>query len=422
MKLKYTLIHPHIEAGRGRAAELIGELAALYQEGRAEGSEEIAAIVSLLGSDDLIPNIAYVSPPGGPIDMLSRDFVAFMTEGANPADPFLRRYMEETGLEGLSVVAGGYASATGALTALLMSAGVRAGEVIATSLNYVGVVNSITLAGAVPKFVDVDSKTWCMDPESLKGAISKRTRAVLLTHLNRTADLEAIYDVLKEKGAGVPVIQDASLAIGSTTRGLRPGVINVGEGGATVFSLATSKPISGLGGAVAVCNDVEVLRNSTTIAYQGMNLASADILDARGGNFKMNDMNAVIAREQLMKREEIFARRRELAALYDELLSDAVEGGRIAKQDVGEEAVITHYGILVDGRRELAIRLMERHGVPLGMWHIHHRQKPYEEFGGNLPASDAMDDRVSFLPFHTKLSDDDVKYICKALLDEIGAG
>jgi dTDP-4-amino-4,6-dideoxygalactose transaminase len=285
----------------------------------------------------------------------------------------------------------------------------------------VGVPSAVVRAGARPAFVDVEEGSLCMDVGALEGAIGKDTRAVLLTHLNRFVDIEPIVDLFHRKGYEFPLVQDASLAVGSTLGGLRPGVINVGEGGFTVFSFATSKVITGLGGGMLVTNDGSLLERSISMAYQGMNLARIQKLDVFGANLKMNDMSAAIVLSRLAKRGDIFERRRALRLRYDELLAPLVEKGLVRLQEAGDEAVLTHYAALIDGRDELAARLLQKYGVHLAMWHVHHLQDLYKEYGAKLPVSERVADSFAFLPFHTKLTDEDVGRVCGALASELRA-
>jgi dTDP-4-amino-4,6-dideoxygalactose transaminase len=415
MSKTITLIHPDIDPGLGRTRALIEELALTWKEGSCEGGGEIAAAVALLASEELVPHVAYVPHPEGPLAALAQAFAGFLMEGTRSPSDLLVAFLRGRGWQALPLFVGGVANATGALYALLSAAKAAGGEVITASLNYVGVVNAIVLAGATPRFVDVDPATWCMDPTSVEKAITKKTRGIVLTHLNRLVDLAPYVELFKRRGLDIPLIQDASLAVGSTCDGLRPGLVNIGPHSATVMSLATSKVISGLGGAVVAANDRETLDTVVSIAYQGMSLTEAGVLAAHGANIKMNDLNAAIALEQLKRREMIFERRRWLKGCYDAALAPLVAKGSVVLQDVGEEAVVTHYGVLLPDRERIAKALFERHRIPLGMWHVHHLQALYRGSAKSLPVCESLARRLAFLPFHTKLADSDVASICRAL-------
>jgi dTDP-4-amino-4,6-dideoxygalactose transaminase len=415
MSKEYTVISPDIDPGHGHTRTLIDELARSFREGSCEGGEEIAAVVALLSDENILPTIAFLPKQGGPIETLSRAFAQFLLEGTREPSSFARRFASDQRGKNLSFFIGGLGSATGALSAALLAAGATGGEVITASVNFLGVANSIMMAGAKPRFADIDPSTWCMDPTSVERVLSKKTKAIILTHFNRLVDIEPLYDLLSRRGLEIPLLQDASLAVGSTCQGLRPGLINVGPGGATVMSLATSKTITGLGGAIVATNDSAVLRRILSIAYQGMNFEDPRVLGGHGANIKMNDLNAAIALVRLGKREAIFEKRRQLKALYDECLAPLVKEGRIVLQDVGDEAVVTHYAVLLKDRDAISGKLYEKHRVQLGMWPSLHLQEIYSGCGGTLPVSASLADRLTFLPFHTKLEDDDVRSLCRAL-------
>ncbi len=384
------------------------------------GSAEIQALTEFLSSRERLPDIAFFTRPEGVVHTFNREFSQFLLQVPHPDDPLLQRAAGLLRTTEFKLFATGTANATGALIALMRALGVEGGEVITTSLNFVGVINAIVQAGATPRFVDIDPATWCMDPASAKKALSSRTRAILLTHVNRFADLMPFVELYERKGLELPLIQDASLAIGSTLRGMRPGLINLGRGGATVFSLAPSKTITGLGGAVVVGPDQEVLDRVYKFAYQGVSLTEVDRIDLVGMNLKMNDMTAVIALQQLRRREELFAKRRALKSRYDALLAPAVQAGRLQLQDVGEETVVTHYAVAFDRRTEIAHRLYEERSMMLGMWHLNHRQPVYDRSRVKLPVTESLEDRFTLLPFHTRITDEDAAEICGALLAELG--
>jgi len=425
MNKQYTLFHPDIGHPAGRSKKLVEELIELWRDGEDEGACEIAAIAELLTDDGALPYISCHPVEGGAVNRLAVEFGAFLSEMPSSLPSFVGRVIRDMGWKSPHFFVAGLGSATGAIYSALVEAGVAGGEVITTSLNYVGVPNAIVLAGATPQFVDIDEKSWCMDPNSLKKAITKKTKAIVLTHFNRFVDLEPFYDILSERGVDIPIIQDASLAVGSTCAGMRPGVINIGAKGATVISLATSKTITGLGGAVIVANDNSLIERIVTIAYQGMSFKEGGVLDAFGSNFKMNELNAVISMEQLKRRNDIFRRRREIKTLYDKALEPLVKKKVVEIQDVGDEAVVTHYGITLPERTLTATRMFEKHRVMIGMWHVHHLQRIYrEKFGkprNSLAETEKLAEKIGFLPFHTHLSDEDVELICRALTEELGS-
>lgn len=424
MKKEYALINPDIDSGSGRTRELIDELARSWREGKNEGGGEISALIDLLTLESL-PDVLFRLTTDGPIQSLSRSFLDFLNKGFPAQDPFVQRVLKVRGLEKPQIGVIGVGNATGGLWAAMMALGVAGGEVITTSLNYVGVLNAIMMAGATPHFVDVDEKTWCIDPDEVGRAINKNTKAIVITHLNNFVDLEPFYEMIEARGREIPLIQDASLAIGSRRKGLRPGVLNIGKRGVTVFSLTVSKIITGLGGALVTSHDQALLEQIATTAYQGVSFSKPGVLDDFGANFKMSALNAVVAMEKLKQSDKIFDRRRKLRELYDKNLAALAGKGLCTPQQLDPETVVTHYGVLLPGRDQVAKELNKRYGINLGVWHVHHLQQIYRNYLKEgirkLPRSENIAPMIAFLPFHTKLSDADVGFICRAIDDVVGS-
>lgn len=412
--MKYTLFHPAFDPPTGRAAESIGN----FIKNRGEGAGELAAIAEIFSNEELVPHVNYVNILGGPIYRLCQEFLAFLCSFKSVSNSILQTIEKKYGWKELPLSVCGIQSATTGIAATLMANGITSGEVITTSLNFLGVPNAVMLSGCTPKFVDVNPDTLCMDMASLEKAIGKETKAIVLVHFNQFVDLAPVYEILEKNKLDIPVIQDASLALGSTCGGLPAGLVNLGKSGATVYSFATSKILSGLGGAIIVSNNKELIEHIQSIEYQGMNYTDPDDLSTFGANFKMNDLNAAIVLEQLKKRDAIFEKRRKLKSWYDRELADIVDGGKVSIQKIAPEGIVTHYALLLPDRKAAARKMAEK-GVALGFWHTMHLQKIYRErFGtrpGTLPVTESLADRITFLPFHTKLTEKDVQFICKSL-------
>lgn len=417
MIIKYPLIHPAFDPPLGKGLELINELIKMKHKGENEGGDEILALAELLMKEERLPEANYIPSEGGAVHKLTFEFLQFLCSFRSIKHPLLVDFGKRQGSNEIPLHICGVGSATTALVASLIANDITDGEIITTSLNFIGVPNAIVLAGLTPKFVDIDPSNLCMDVASLKKAISKKTKAVILVHFNQVVDLSSVDELFTEKGLEIPLIQDASLAVGSTCKGMPAGLVNLGKGGVTVYSFATSKILSGLGGAVVISHDLSLIERIRSIAYQGQDFRNIEEISNFGANFKMNDMNAVLVSEQLKKRKSIFDKRRHLKSLYDSKLSQLVKAGKIEIQEVSEESIVTHYGILVPDRNSFAQRMSMR-GIQIGLWHTTHLQKIYQKRfklkSGTLPVTESIAGRIAFLPFHTKLNDEDVEYICDA--------
>ena len=423
MKTEYYFVHPDIDEGGGETKELISKLALSWRAGANEGGGAIAAVAALL-TDPEVSTLAFKLVEGGPNHRLAKDFSAFLTQDVPKTSKYIAKSMQYNEITSLPLFATGLGTATGAMTAALIALGAAGGEVIVTSLNYVGVLNAVIMAGAIPRFVDIDPLTFCMDPASMEEALTENTKAVIITHLNECMDLLPFMEALERKGIDIPVLQDASLAVGSMRGGVKPGLINIGAQGMTVFSLSISKIISGMGGAMLTSNDEVITKRIAAIAYQGLSLMNTQVIDEYGMNGKMSAINALIASENLKRCDALFARRRTLREIFDATLLPLAKRGKLRLQQLSSEAVVTHYAVVVKERGLLAKRLIDRHGIQSALWHCFHRERLYEDLLGkrspSLKHTEVLGKNFLFLPFHTRLTDDDARAICKALEIELG--
>lgn len=406
MKKTYPIFSPSIDRGSGKTRKLLDQLFELRDSGSNEGADEMLSVLQVLADEETRPFINYAITEKSVVFTLMKAFSEFIFASQPKEDAH-------------PVFSTGVASATGGLTACLLANGITDGEVITTSFNFPGVPNAIVMSGATPRFVEIDENDWCMDMTSLESAISEKTRAIVLTHLNKVVDAKPIKNLLAKSGLDIPVIQDASVAMGSRLRGILPGARNVGKGGATVFSFTVSKVLSGFGGAMVVANDLELVNRVNSISYQGTSAGKPKGQFSQGFNIKMNDLNAAIALEQLKRRDELFDKRRMIRAWYDGELENLIHRKLLSLQSLGEGTVITHYAVKISDRAAIAQKIFDEHGVVVGEWPANHLQAFYRQrFGyrdGDLPHTEALCSRITFLPFYSDLQEEDVEHICNAL-------
>jgi dTDP-4-amino-4,6-dideoxygalactose transaminase len=222
-------------------------------------------------------------------------------------------------------------SCTTALHLALLSLGVGPGdEVVTVSHSFIASVNAIRYCGATPVFVDVELATFNIDPALVEAAISPCTKAILAVHqLGLPCDLAALLSIAKRRG--VPVVEDAACAIGSEInwqgqweRIGRP------RGDVACFSFHPRKLISTGDGGMLTTSDPELDRTFRLLRQHGMSVPDAvrhasnqvifEEYPVVGYNYRMTDIQAAIGREQLQRLPAIVARRRELAARYEQRL------------------------------------------------------------------------------------------------------
>ena len=210
------------------------------------------------------------------------------------------------------------ASGTEALHLALRACDVGPGdEVITVSHTAVATVSAIDLCGARPVLVDIDPASFNLDPAALEAVRTARTRAVVPVHLyGQAADLAPIADFCRRHG--LRLIEDCSQAHGALYHGHKAGTF----GDAAVFSFYPTKNLGALGdGGAVTTSDPELgdtLRALRQYGWRGRRYVSEDA----GWNGRMDELQAAVLRVKLRALDADNARRRALAARYDEALAD----------------------------------------------------------------------------------------------------
>jgi perosamine synthetase len=198
-------------------------------------------------------------------------------------------------------------------------------EVVVPSLSFIATANAVRYVGATPVFADVDEATQNLTPETIAGALTRATRAVILVHqAGAPADLTGVRGLCAERG--LALVEDAACAIGSTHRG-QP----VGHGSdLAVFSFHPRKVITTGEGGMVTTTRADWADRLRRLREHGMSVSAAERHRSRqpvferyletGFNFRMTDVQAAIGLVQLRRLDAIVSRRRLLASRYHALL------------------------------------------------------------------------------------------------------
>jgi perosamine synthetase len=324
------------------------------------------------------------------------------------------------------------ANCTAALHLALLAAGIGAGdEVITVSHSYIATANSIRYCGAAPVFVDIDPRTFNMDPALLEDAITPRTRAILCVHqIGLPCDLAAIVDIGRRHG--LPVIEDAACAAGSEIRwGGRWERIGKPHGDVACFSFHPRKVIStGDGGMLTTANAqwdsrFRLLRQHAMSVPDTVRHASAhpifESYPELGYNYRMTDLQAAVGRVQLERLTGLIRKRRELASRYGALLA-GVEGLELPADADWTRSNWQSYCVRLPAhctQREVMERLLAagistRRGIMCS-----HREAAYAGLAvrGTLRESESAQDRCLLLPLHAELARTDQEHVVAVLRD-----
>jgi UDP-2-acetamido-2-deoxy-ribo-hexuluronate aminotransferase len=306
-------------------------------------------------------------------------------------------------------------SGTDALLMALMALEVGAGdEVVTTPFTFAATAEVVKLLGAKPVFVDINPRTYNLEPNLLPGALTTRTKAIIPVSLyGQCADMDAINEVAAAHR--VPVIEDAAQSFGATYKG-RPSCSLSAIGGTSFFP---AKPLGCYGDGGACFTQDEVL--ATRIRQIRIHGQDRRYYYGRTGiNGRMDTIQAAV----LLAKLEIFdvelAERRRIAALYDERLRGVVTTPYV---EACNTSVYAQYTIRVENRREFQERL-KAEGIPTAVHYPIplHLQPAFASAGpgpGSFPSAEAAAERVVSLPMHPYLRADEQRRIAEAVREAV---
>ena len=214
----------------------------------------------------------------------------------------------------------GVGSGTDALWLALLALGVGPGDEVLTVPNtFMATAEAITYCGAKPVFVDVDERTYTMDPAALETAITARTKAIIPVHLfGQPADMDPILEIARARG--LVVIEDAAQAHGAEYKGRRAGSL----GDAGCFSFYPGKNLGALGEAGAVVTGDHELQEKIRILRDHGQIRKYHHTMV-GWNARMDGIQAAVLRVKLRHLEAGNELRRSHAAHYDRSLQEIEE-------------------------------------------------------------------------------------------------
>ena len=306
----------------------------------------------------------------------------------------------------------GVASGTDALRLTLTALDIGPGdEVITTPFSFIATANTISHCGARPVFVDIDPRTYNIDPAAIEAAITERTKAIVPVHLyGQPAEMDPIMELAEPHG--LCVIEDAAQAVGARYKGRRVG--STGHAGCLSFYPTKNLGAYGDGGMV-VTNDAALAEKIGVLRRQGSKKKyHAEVL---GFNSRLDSLQAAILGVKLGYLDDWNEARRRPAQRYSELLADLPVTTPYESPDVYH--VYHQYTIRAPQRDTLAAYLKKRgvstmiyYPVPL------HLQKLYASLGyreGSLPMSEVASREVLSLPMYPELTETQQTSIARAI-------
>ena len=311
----------------------------------------------------------------------------------------------------------GVSSGTDAILSSLMSLDIGPGdEVITTPFTFFATVGCIARAGAKPVFVDIDPRTFNIDPALIESVVTEKTKVIMPVHLfGQMADMDPIMEIANKYN--LTVIEDAAQSITSTYKGRKAGSI----GTVGCFSFFPSKNLGGIGdGGMIVTNDEQLYERLIVMRNHGSKPKYYH--KYIGGNFRLDAIQAAALLVKLPHLNEWSEGRRRNAAYYGKKFAGTVVKAPYINPDC--VTIYNQYVIRVPRRDEVAEYLREKnvgfaiyYPVPL------HLQECFSYLGyneGDFPESERAAKEVLAIPVYPELTDEQLRYVASKIEEFVG--
>jgi dTDP-4-amino-4,6-dideoxygalactose transaminase len=310
----------------------------------------------------------------------------------------------------------GVASGTAAIQLALMACGIGPGdEVITTALSFFATAEAITNAGARPVFVDIDPKTYNIDPDQVEDAITEKTRVILPVHLyGQPCDLDALFEIANRRN--IYLVEDAAQAHAAEYKGMRCGSI----GHLACFSYYPGKNLGAYGDAGAVTGSDEVLIQKVRKLRDHGRVSKYEH-DEIGFGERMDALQAGILRAKLPHLIDWTNKRKMNADAYRKLLS---QGEIILPFELPGVVHNYHQFVIKITNRDKLLAHLKSQGIEAGIHYpipLHH-QPAYMKLGyGNIrmPISESVVKNILSLPMYPELPMKSIDYICRVIKEFI---
>ena len=311
----------------------------------------------------------------------------------------------------------GVNSGTDALYIALSSLKLKPGdEVIVPTHTFIATALCISYTGAKPVFVDIEEKTYNMDPAKMKAAITAKTKVIMPVQLyGQIANMDEILAIAKKHN--ITVVEDACQAHGAEYKGKKAG--SIGDIGCFSFYPTKSLGAFGDGGMIVT--------NSEAVAEQAKMLRDYGREDRynhkiKGFNSRLDTMQAVILRAKLKRLDQWNKMRGEHAAYYCQLLKDTPQV-KTPFIDKDRLHVFQTFAVRVP-KRDQVIEVLKAKGIsalihyPIPL----HLQKAYADMGhkkGDFPVAEKVADEILSLPMFPHMTKEQVEAVCNALKEVV---
>ncbi len=315
-------------------------------------------------------------------------------------------------------------SGTAALHMSLVALGIGPGdEVIIPDFTLIVSANTVILAGARPVLVDVDARTWCLDPARIEEKITPRTRAIMAVHMyGHPCDMPAITDVARRRG--IAVIEDCAEAHGAQISERKVGTF----GDAGCFSFYGNKILTTGEGGMVLVRDAGLAARLRLLRDQGFE-PPRFVHRVIGFNYRLTNLQAAIGLAQTEKVDEKVRRKREIAGWYLERL-ESCRDVELPFEAAGAKNVYWMFGVKLGPRfsqgRDAVMDELKAKGIETRAFFCPMHRQPvfqrvddprYPDVKGEYPVSDDLWTRGLYLPSGLGLTRPQVDEVVGKLLE-----
>lgn len=286
-------------------------------------------------------------------------------------------------------------------------------EVLTTPFSYIASSNVITYAGGVPKFVDINKDTLCLDENLIKKSITKKTKAILAVHIfGFPANIIKINSIAQEYG--LAVIEDACQAHGAELFNKKVGTFN----NTTAFSFYSNKIVTCGEGGITVVNTLKKLSKAILLRDHGRRKPHGELVhDIIGYNYGLDEISSALGLSQIRKIDEILISRENLANHYYARLKD-IDGIELPylNKDYKRSWFVFYIKLPNKKIRHILQKKLQIEKIATKLYYpsIHLQPCYREKFGykrGMLPISEEASDTILALPLYNDMRFKDINII-----------
>ncbi|MDG1247308.1 MAG: DegT/DnrJ/EryC1/StrS family aminotransferase [Flavobacteriaceae bacterium] len=314
------------------------------------------------------------------------------------------------------------ANGTDALQIALMALDLKRGdEIITTNFSFASTIEVILLLGLKPVVIDIDPKSFNINPNLIQDKITKRTRAIIPVHLfGQSCRMEEILEIANKNN--LQVIEDNAQALGSTykfSNSQKQMSGTIGDIATTSFFPSKNLGCYGDGGAI--------FTNSDKLAYKMRGIVNHGMYeryyhDEIGVNSRLDSIQAAILNVKLKYLDKYNKRRQEAASLYNASFAriDEIEVPFV-ESDIDSHVYHQYTLKIINGKRDELADHLQKNKIPFGIYYPlgFHEQKAYkQEFisDNDFPETNKVKDQVISLPMHTELTKKQIKFITNTII------